>query len=67
MSLRSMLLDAGDIGSFVVGNVGDNGVSSHRLHASEMQQMADATPICSLCGVARVQPSTNDRTTCNTP
>jgi len=36
----------------VVGNVGDNSVSSHRLHASETQQLADATPICYLCGVA---------------
>ena len=41
----------------VVGNVGDNSVSSYRLHACEKQQlsyapMADATPICCLCGVA---------------
>jgi len=28
------------------GNVGDNSVSSYRLHASETQQVADATPIC---------------------
>ena len=37
----------------VVGNVGDNSVSSYRLHASETQQLADATPISYLCGVAR--------------
>jgi len=37
----------------VVGNVGDNGVSSYRLHAYETQQLADATPICYLCGAAR--------------
>jgi len=44
-----------------VGNVGDNSISSYRLHASEIQQlscapiipMADATPIWYLCGVAR--------------
>ena len=36
-----------------MGNVGDNGVSSYRLHAYETQQMADATPICYLCGAAR--------------
>jgi len=36
----------------VVGNVGDNSVSSYRLHASETQQLADATPICYQCGVA---------------
>ena len=54
----------------VVDNVGDNGVSGYRLHASETQQllcpMADAKPICHLCGVARAQPSTNDEPTCNT-
>ena len=37
----------------VVGNVGDNSVSSYRLHASETQQLASAAPICQLCGVAR--------------
>jgi len=55
------------IGPVVVGNVGDNSVSSCRLHASETQQLADATPICYLCGVARRQPSTNDGPTCNNP
>ena len=50
----------------VVGNVGDNSVGSYRLHASETQQLADATPICYLCGVARgMQSSTNDGPTCN--
>jgi len=34
-----------------MGNVGDNSVSSYRLHASETQQpsyvpVADATPVC---------------------
>ena len=52
---------------FLVGNVGDNSVSSYSLHASETQQLADGTPICYLCGVAMGQPSTNDRPTCNTP
>ena len=43
-------LDTDDIfGPVVVGNVGDNRVSSCRLHASETQQLADATPICYLC------------------
>jgi len=37
------------------------------LHASETQQLDDATPICYLCGIARAQPSTNDGPTCNTP
>jgi len=60
------------LGPVVVGNVGDNSDSSYRLHASETQQlsyvpMADATPICYLCGVAMEQPSTNDGPTCNTP
>ena len=55
------------IGPVVVGNVGDNSVSSYRLHVSETQQLADATPIRYLCGVARGQPSTNDGPTCNTP
>ena len=36
-----------------MGNVSDNGVSSYRLHAYETQQLADATPICYLCGAAR--------------
>jgi len=36
-----------------VGNAGDNSVSSYRLYASETQQLADATPICYLCAVAR--------------
>jgi len=47
-------LDADDtiIGPVVVGNVGDNSVSSYRQHAPETQQLADATPICNLCGVA---------------
>jgi len=52
------------IGPVVVGNVGDNSVSSYRLHVSETQQLADATPICYLCGVARGQPSTNNGPTC---
>ena len=56
----------------VVGNVGDNSVSSYRLQASEIQQlsyvpMTDATPICYLDGVARGQPSTSHGPTCNTP
>jgi len=29
--------------------------------------VADATPSCYLCGVARVQPSTSDGPTCNIP
>jgi len=37
----------------VVGNVGDNSVSSYRLHVSETQQLASAAPICQLCGVVR--------------
>ena len=44
----------------VVGNVGNNSVSSYRLHASETQQLPyvpmavdDVTPICYWCGVAR--------------
>jgi len=52
------------IGPVVVGNIGDNSVSSYRLHVSETQQLsyvqtADATP-CRLCGVARIsrQPMT---------
>jgi len=53
------------IGPVVVGNVGDNSVSSYRLHVSETQQLADATSICYLHGVARGQPSTNDGPTCN--
>jgi len=53
--------------SVVVGNVDDNSVSSCRLRASETQQLADATPSCCLCGVARGPPSTNDGPTCNTP
>jgi len=34
-----------------MGNVGNNSdsVSSYRLHASETQQLVDATPICYLC------------------
>jgi len=44
-------LDADDYtGPVVVGNVGDNSVSRYRLNASETQQLADATPICHLCG-----------------
>ena len=44
-------LDADDYtGPVVVGNVGDNSVSRYRLNASETQQLADATPICYLCG-----------------
>ena len=48
-------LDAGDIlgRPAVVGSVGDNSVSSYRLHAPETQQLADAAPIRFLCGVAR--------------
>jgi len=41
------------IGPVVVGNVGDNSVSSYRLHASESRQLADATTIFLMCGVAR--------------
>ena len=52
-------LDAGDIiGPVFVGNIGDSSVSSHRLYASETQQLsyvADATPICYLRGVVRGQ------------
>jgi len=56
------------LGRVVVSNVGDNSVSSYRLYASEtQQQLADATPICYLCGVATGQPSTNGGPTCNTP
>ena len=57
-----------------MGNVGDDSVSSYRLHASEtllpyvVMAVADATPICSyLRGAGRGQPSTNDGLTCNTP
>ena len=54
-----------------MGNIGDNSVTSYRLHASETQQlsyvpMADDTPFCYLCGVAVGQPSANDGPTCNT-
>ena len=36
-----------------MGNVGDNSVSMHVrwLHASETQQLTDATPVCYLCNV----------------
>jgi len=54
----------------VMGNVGDNSVSSCRLHSSETQQLAYDTLICYLCGVAiggSREPSTNDGPTCNTP
>jgi len=54
------------IGPVVVGNVGDNSVSSCRQDASETQQLADASPICYLCGVAKGQSSTSDGPTCNT-
>jgi len=57
-------------GPVVVGNVGDNSVSSYRLYASETQQLsyvADATPICYLRGGARGKPSTRHGPTCNTP
>ena len=61
-------LDTDDIfGPVVVGNVGDNRVSSCRPHASETQQLADATPICYLCWVALGQPSTVNGPICNTP
>ena len=43
------------IGPVIMGNVGDNSVSSYRLHASETQQLsylADATRIIYLCGVS---------------
>jgi len=54
----------------VVGNVGDNSVSSYRLHASETQQLTDAMPICYMYGVARCsrQPMTGWLAThpCNT-
>jgi len=51
------------IGAVVVGNVGDNSVSSYRLHASETQQLshvpkADATPIRVLLWGSR-QPTTD--------
>jgi len=39
-------------GSVVVGNVGDNSVSSYRLRASETQQLAHATPRVELLGAA---------------
>ena len=39
-------------GSVVVGNVGDNSVSSYRLRASETQQLTDATPRVELLGAA---------------
>jgi len=55
----------------VVGNTGDNSISSYRLHAQQLSYVpmavVDATPICHLYGVARWQPSTNDGPTCNTP
>ena len=41
------------IGPVVVGNVDDNSVRSYRLHASETQQLVDATRMCCLGGVAR--------------
>jgi len=37
----------------------------YSLRASETM-VADATPVCYLCGVATGQPSTNDGPTCNT-
>jgi len=44
------------------------GRSSWVMKASETQQLADATPICYMCGVVREQPSTmTGGTTCNTP
>jgi len=39
-------------GSVVVGNVGDNSVSSYRLRACETQQLTDATPRVELLGAA---------------
>jgi len=36
-----------------MGNAGDNRVRKYRLRASKTQQLADVTPICYLCGVAR--------------
>jgi len=40
-------------GPVVVGNAGDNSVSSYRLHASETQQLPyDPTAGADLCGVA---------------
>jgi len=39
-------------GSVVVGNVGDNSVSSYRLRTSETQQLAHATPRVELLGAA---------------
>ena len=56
-------------GQVVVGNVGDSSVSSYRLHAFETQHLsyvpmaeavADATPICYVCGIDRGQPSASD-------
>jgi len=35
-------------GPIVVGNVGDNSISSYRQHASETQQLADAAPMLSV-------------------
>jgi len=69
-SLRDGLTRKIYIGPVVVGDVGDNGVNSYRLHASETQQlsytlMADATAIRYLCGVAIGQLSANDGPTCN--
>ena len=57
------------IGPVVVGNVGNNSVSSYRLHAYETQQMPcfDGRHHIHLCEVARAQPLTNDGPTCNTP
>jgi len=36
-----------------MGNAGDNRVRKYRLRASKTQQLADVTPICYLCAVAR--------------
>jgi len=64
-------LDAGDntgpVVVVVVGNVGDNSVSSYRMHASETHvPTAEATSVM-WSGVDMGQPSTNDGPTCNTP
>jgi len=55
-----------------VGNVGDNNVSSYRLHASKTEQlsyvpMADATRFVICVELLGGKLSTNDGPTCNTP
>jgi len=57
-----------------VGNVGDNGVSSYRLHASETQQLsdvamavADAYPSAICVQLLEDSRSASDGPICNTP